>query len=992
MFWEPCPGSPCVRTRNNNYWSSDMNIDYKANIGRADMIRLMALGGDIVQQQAFARLCGLEKIEVEEEIQQATIDERPVLTGPGVPEPVEQARLGLWRVVKAEYSDDEEQTEVPGWFVKASPITRSFLRNAHRPEEDRPFPLLSPWSRLWPFLRRELSVVASSRAVDTRALVRQMARCRPVRHVPRRRVQRWANAIHLLYDTSDSMRTFFKDMEQLAKRLGMICGRHRLKIFVFPQGVAYKGYQLGKGTGVESLLTYRAPEQTASVLALSDLGSLTGDRAAGKWARDLGRDLALTGSRAVALMPCPPWRWTPGIGRFWRAAWWDMGRRLSVTPFLRSVTSLENTGDDFQGRAKKSSSLQDFLRLMSPVIKPDPELIRYIRDLLPVKETDAGMEADIWLRRYDYRARLDEFSLVKPLARRQRLVDLLHWFHANFPEIRAEEITIIMSKDEDLASPYEAEADEINARLAKSMDGETWRIQGFSDDEYKGYMKRREERLPDEAFADERVATAWALSHHNKDGQFDADIPPELPMDKLAWVFKPGKIRQYRLTQVADSISISQKREVEAGRNASPLGLLETKTDFVFIKTLKAPGSIKESWRLHEPGPIILKPILDTMNYRIETSGSVLELAQIPKPDWAGEIGRDRNGLFVRLHDNRRFYWLNPGRYKIGDQRGLSIIEMTEGRWLQENKYLKYMEAGNLAEDSEEYLAEDQYGLYEVIFIRGVRQVFRWITPGRFLMGSPEDEPQRYENELQHEVEISQGFWLADTACTQSLWEAIMDENPSRFKGPDLPVEQVSWDNCQEFMRRVSDEIPDLKICLPTEAQWEYACRADTTTPFWFGDMITPEQVNYNGDYAYADAGKGKNRKQTVAVRSLPPNSRGLYEIHGNVFEWCSDWAGPYENKRAVDPRGPSEGVKRILRGGSWFSYARYCRSAYRYAFAPNECREFGFRLCVEDKPLEKSSVPRERRIVAEFVALSHSSEIELHGTNKNEKNEMKII
>ena len=928
-----------------------MSIDYKANIGRADMVRLMALGGDAGQQEAFARLCGLEKIEVEEEtreetIQQTTIDERPVVAGPGVPETVEQARLGFWRIIKAEFSDDEEQTEVPEWFVRANPITRSFLRNAQRPEEDRPFPLLSPWSRLWPFLRRELSVVAFSRAVDTRALVRHMARCRPVRHVPRRRVPRWAKTIHLLYDTSESMRTFFKDMEQLAWRLGMVCGRHRLKIFVFPQGVGSKGYQLGKGNGVESLQAYHTPEQVVSVLALSDLGFLAGDGAIGKWAMNLGRNLARTGSRAVALMPCPPWRWNPGFGRFWRAAWWDMGRRLLVLPPWRSVTSLDSNGEDSPVRSQKSSGFENFLRLMSPVVKPDPELVRYIRALLPAEETDAGMEADIWLRRYDYRARLDEFPSVEPLARRQRLVDLLHWFHADFPEILAEETTIISCKDPGLDSRYEAEAGEINARLAKSMDGQTWRAQGFSDYEYKGYMNRREERLPDEAYADERVAAAWVLAHHKENGRFDAIIPPDLPMDKLSWAFNPGKNRRYWLVQAADSISVAPEREGETGRHSSLLGLLETKTNFILVKSVKGLEANKKSWPLHEPGPTILKPTLDTRNYRIETSGSVMEFEQIPKPDWARGIGRDRNGLFVHLHDNRRFYWLNPGRYTLEEQKGLSNVELTRGCWLQEKKYLKYLEAENLPSDWKEHLNEDRFGLYEVIFIRGFRQVFRWMPPGRFFMGSPKDEPERSDRELQHEVELTQGFWLGDTACTQALWEAVMGENPSRFIGPERPVENVSWFDCQEFIARVNKELPVLNPRLPTEAQWEYACRAGTTTPFWFGETVTPEQVNYNGKYPYADAEKGIYRQQTVEVRTLEPNGWGLYETHGNVWEWCSDWYGEYEEGLAVDPQGPAKGGNRVLRGGSWVKEARNCRSAARGAINPGlRSIGAGFRL-----------------------------------------------
>ena len=241
---------------------------------------------------------------------------------------------------------------------------------------------------------------------------------------------------------------------------------------------------------------------------------------------------------------------------------------------------------------------------------------------------------------------------------------------------------------------------------------------------------------------------------------------------------------------------------------------------------------------------------------------------------------------------------------------------------------------------------KDQFGYYEEITINGVKQVFRWIPPGRFLMGSPIDEPERDENELQHEVELTRGFWLADTACTQALWQVVMGENPSRFEGPGRPVEMVGWKDCQEFIKRVNKNYQDLNLCLPTEAQWEYACRAGTTTPFWFGDTVNTAQVNFDGNYPYGVGVKGEYRECTVEVKTLPPNGWGLYEMHCNVFEWCSDWFGDYREGLSIDPSGPSEGEYRVLRGGSWVYYAWRCRSAFRSWDVPGfRGGLFGFRL-----------------------------------------------
>ena len=228
----------------------------------------------------------------------------------------------------------------------------------------------------------------------------------------------------------------------------------------------------------------------------------------------------------------------------------------------------------------------------------------------------------------------------------------------------------------------------------------------------------------------------------------------------------------------------------------------------------------------------------------------------------------------------------------------------------------------------------DEYGFYADLIFKGVKQRFRWIEPGDFWMGSPEDEKERYKNEIHHKVHISHGFWLGRTTCTQALWKVVMGENPSYFKGDDLPVERVSWNDVKDFIKRLNKAIKGLYFCLPTEAEWEYSCRAGTQTPFSFGETIDSEQVNFDGNYPYANSKKSIYRKKTVTVGSLPCNLWGLYEIHGNVWEWCEDRYGDYgvsnPNKMTVDPLGSDTGTLRVLRGGSWFNLAKDCHSAYR--------------------------------------------------------------
>ncbi|NIO82232.1 MAG: SUMF1/EgtB/PvdO family nonheme iron enzyme [Candidatus Aminicenantes bacterium] len=240
----------------------------------------------------------------------------------------------------------------------------------------------------------------------------------------------------------------------------------------------------------------------------------------------------------------------------------------------------------------------------------------------------------------------------------------------------------------------------------------------------------------------------------------------------------------------------------------------------------------------------------------------------------------------------------------------------------------------------------DGFGIYAEFSINEVVQRMRLVIPGEFMMGSPENEPERFKDERLHKVKISRGFWLADTACTQALWQAVTGKNPSRFKGAERPVETVSWNDCQAFIEKINGLKPGLELRLPTEAEWEYACRAGTTTPFWFGKNITPGQVNYDGNYPYAGGKKGKYREETVDVKSLPCNGWGLYQMHGNVYEWCSDWYGDYPRDSVIDTGGPLDGSYRVLRGGSWSDGGGRVRSASRDGYEPSaRDSDSGFRL-----------------------------------------------
>ena len=197
------------------------------------------------------------------------------------------------------------------------------------------------------------------------------------------------------------------------------------------------------------------------------------------------------------------------------------------------------------------------------------------------------------------------------------------------------------------------------------------------------------------------------------------------------------------------------------------------------------------------------------------------------------------------------------------------------------------------------------------------------IPAGKFVMGSPGSEVGRMENETQHEVTFTKTFYIGKYEVTQEQWDAVMGNKPSEEKGKNLPVTSVSWKDCQEFIKKLNAKT-DGGYRLPTEAEWEYACRAGTTTAYSFGDEITPKDANY------VSSSTGK----PVAVGSYQPNAFGLYDMHGNVWEWCEDRHGEYPKVAVTDPKGPATGYGRVLRGGSFNLNASRARSSCRDCYS----------------------------------------------------------
>jgi len=332
--------------------------------------------------------------------------------------------------------------------------------------------------------------------------------------------------------------------------------------------------------------------------------------------------------------------------------------------------------------------------------------------------------------------------------------------------------------------------------------------------------------------------------------------------------------------------------------NAAVLGGIEgVKMRLAANDELVRVGAVREAMKYGEAGLDLAIASLNDESPQVRQAVLNLLEEKLTHPKVKALLGKElklANGKLIRIY-REEFETVTVNDF---------------GKIIKRKRYQAEMFAENLGEGIE----------LEMVSIPG----------GSFLMGSPEDEGSDRERP-QHRVLVPP-FFLGRYPVTQQQYEAVMGENPSDFKGANRPVEQVSWNDATEFCQRLSQKTGKT-YRLPSEAEWEYACRAGTTTSFYFRETITTDLANYNGNYTYGLAPKGVWRKETTDVGSFPPNAFGLYDMNGNVWEWCQDvWHDNYNGAPTDGSAWESGGESfyRLLRGGSWDSGPRYCRSAYR--------------------------------------------------------------
>ncbi len=367
-------------------------------------------------------------------------------------------------------------------------------------------------------------------------------------------------------------------------------------------------------------------------------------------------------------------------------------------------------------------------------------------------------------------------------------------------------------------------------------------------------------------------------------------------------------------------------------------------SDFKHLQVLPKDGKPLTSWDKQaeaffdvEEG---IRRVVDALNAERQRQAEAAQRQRQEKDRRQREAEQLNQQREAAKHQHAEAQWLaQEQQQRLATALGISLNALS----IVEFQAVRVNETGNISE-----LQPGQVSTFREDLGNGIGLEMVAIPAGEFVMGSPVEEENRRDSESPQHMVTVPSFFMGRFPVTQAQYQAVMGANPSNFKGDNRPVEQVSWDDAMTFCEKLSERT-GRTYRLPSEAEWEYACRAGTTTPFHFGPTITADLVNYDGNYTYGAAPKGKYRGQTTDVGSFPPNAFGFYDMHGNVWEWCLDhWHYSHEGA-PTDGSGrlsSGESKLRLLRGGSWDAIPRLCRSAYCSWFARGRGdNDFGFRV-----------------------------------------------
>jgi formylglycine-generating enzyme required for sulfatase activity len=845
---------------------------------------------------------------------------------------------------------------------------------------------LVEWSRLGPRLESVVSRTPTNQ-LDVARIVKDLSKGYIPKRLPFKQRLSASSELTVVLDFSASMMPFYQDMHRLCHLLIAKYGHSRLSLRVIQEAPTAEGNFSGfddwrllqisdsESTSRNSWYQWDAP-QHAAVLIVSDLGTYANTTTT-LWQTYLQK-LKNAGYQTSVLAPISRYRISARACAVARIQRWSPDASLYAERgvFAENCDEIDATKADVE-------------RLLAQaVIAPriDPPTLRQLRKLSPRFSRDSGIEGEFWnhqvfpdqrrpsLRiikdRQHYESKFSQLPaldqeaaytvLREELSHRPALERHLavvkshalakHLFKDSDPSlldaknffdsllVTLENLYVLSQFD---LRSFESSSDQIWLHHATKYFLESSEAERNSEPllmaKLRTLVVNLQEKIQTTKVADQRQANLWFLCFDGE--QLTATLASVWPNQPLA-TYVRSKAFDVALPQGGWNMVIPQGDE----GTVLTLANLNTVEDF---------------------------PVVISDNERFEFD-------DMPIPSWAKEIGRNRLGAYVVPTclgnvNTLKLYWQSTNDVAQWKHR-----HRTRG-FSAKSEVVTYCPEGlpksaNLGSTMQMIGSDLQYGLYLDVKVGLVTQRFRWIEPGNFQMGRPNFETGHDDEMPQSWVRISRGYWMADSACTQAFWLEVMGgENPSHFsKHPLSPVERVTRKKVMIFTKKLTELLigSNMEALLPSEAEWEYACRAGTKEAFSFGTTITSKQANYWRDYPNLDNIVGSYRDRTVPVKTLPANPWGLYEMHGNVWEWCRSAPWTYEANNlqfpVIDPEG--RGYQWVQRGGSWNHDAYYARSSYRrFGHTDMLSKDTGFRvvlrLLIQSQAESESSTSLSARI-----------------------------
>jgi formylglycine-generating enzyme len=916
----------------------------QAAVGRADLLRFLAAESDPALRAAAAKMLGLPPLPASLfATAKLASDEQPGLAKPQLKATTYRLPLRCPEMLVARhiegFKDNSSssnsafgQPVIAPWSEREADEVEAMLNWPGLPQP--PLIPLASYERRISTVQRALKLPAGSE-VNMPELVRRVSLARFPWPLPMRQVQQQAERLVVLIDWSAPLRCFAQDFEDIALALAASNGRRRTEIWYLPKGPL--GESAPDWEGQDS----RKLNSQTVVAVLSDFGAGR-DTVAARWLTQLRRLRRQTG-RVVAIAPSALHD-VPVEAR----------RCVAVVPVMNSLVP---------GSTSQSDQLKLLLAALSPALTVEPHLLRAMRLALlpnssPLLERDVWRHADLagelpfrqWLPERQ-RAWLEELQKQEPAI--LSVIDrVLSQQHAHRQAAQRDEETMLLGSlmfDANQGTrtaqraQWQTRFEQAQARCLQVaqhlLDLEGGRAGGYTapppDTGYSAGSKAHERfmRLPVAMRSEVKTGAShlFAASHApllaGKNVSFDV---PE-GVDLSVWnamrplISREAVSIQTELYQWGQSLWLGRPppNSSSSVRGTSLLSVLLV--NFGNQLEIEINGHRKFISFSADKLPFQLHAWKGSTNPTIKCRwrGGGFEVLGLRRPSWAPDWRQNDDGLHVSFVTP----WGSTEQVSWPQKEGDHIS--TDG-------------AGT---KFAHVFGTDQYGLFFLLDIKGVRQTFRYIEPGSFQMGSLTSDHD--DERPVHQVTLTNGYWLADTPCTQALWMAVMGgENPSRFSdakdSAEHPVENVSWDDIQTFLETLQPLLPEAcKATLPCEAEWEYAARAGTRTEYFWGSEPDTAKANMN-----------RSKTGTQPVKTYGANSWGLFDVHGNAWEWCEDTKRPYRNQSEVNPYGRDPVIGRVLRSGSWDFSARAASSASRLA-APRAFslsdgwHDFGFRLAL---------------------------------------------